>query len=63
MGGIGSGGVREGFGRKTVDEVPRVKISLYLPAWRLGRVLHEAEMRQLSTTYLITELLTKGLER
>lgn len=62
MGGIGSGGAREGSGRKPLDG-ERVKISVRLPVWVLNLIKSEAERRQLSTSQLITELLTKGLER
>jgi len=62
MGGIGSGGAREGSGRKALDG-ERVKISVRLPKWVLDLIKSEAERRELSTSQLITELLTKGLER
>lgn len=61
MGGIGSGGPREGAGRKATDGA-RVKISVRVPAWLVDLIKTEAERRQLSTSQLITELLTKGLE-
>ncbi len=63
MGGIGSGGAREGAGRKTVDGEPRTKISVTLPTWLLNLIRDEAARRKVSTTQLITEFLTKGLER
>lgn len=39
MGGMGSGGVREGAGRKTIDGEPRTKIShmVVKPHMRRGR--------------------------
>lgn len=63
MGGIGSGGAREGAGRKTADGEPRTKISLTIPTWLLNLVRDEAARRKESTSQLITEFLTKGLER
>lgn len=63
MGGIGSGGAREGAGRKTVDGEPRTKISVTLPTWLLNLIRDEAARRKVSTYQLITEFLTKGLER
>lgn len=63
MGGIGSGGVREGAGRKTMDGEPRTKISLTLPTWLLNLIRDEADRRKVSTSQLITDFLTKGLER
>lgn len=62
MGGIGSGGLREGAGRKA-HEGARVKISTRVPAWLVDLVKSEAERRQLSTSQMITELITKGLEQ
>ncbi len=43
MGGIGSGGAREGAGRKTTDGEPRTKISVTLPTWLLSMVRDEAD--------------------
>lgn len=63
MGGIGSGGAREGAGRKTVEGEPRTKISVTLPTWLLNLIRDEAARRKVSTSQLITEFLTKGLER
>lgn len=63
MGGIGSGGVREGAGRKTLDGELRSKISLSLPTWLLNLIRNEADRRKLSASQLFTEFLTKGLER
>ena len=63
MGGIGSGGAREGAGRKTMDGEPRTKISVTLPTWLLTLIRDEADRRKLSTSQLITEFLTKGLEK
>lgn len=63
MGGIGSGGAREGAGRKTQDGEPRTKISVTLPTWLLSLVRDEADRRIISASQLITELVTKGLER
>ncbi|OKY84267.1 MAG: hypothetical protein BHV69_09565 [Bacteroidales bacterium 52_46] len=63
MGGIGSGGARDGAGRKTIDGEPRTKISLTLPTWLLNLIRDEADRRRQSTSLLITELLTKGIER
>lgn len=63
MGCIGSGGAREGAGRKTICGELRTKISLTLPAWLLNLIRKEADRRKLSTSQLFTEFLTKGLER
>ncbi len=63
MGGIGSGGAREGAGRKTIDGDPRTKISVTLPTWMLNLIRDEAARRRASTSQLITEFITKGLER
>lgn len=63
MGGIGSGGAREGAGRKTIDGSPRTKISVTLPTWLLSILRDEADCRNLSTSQQITGLITKGLER
>lgn len=62
MGGIGSGGPREGAGRKAIDGAT-VKVSARIPAWLVDLVKTEADRRRLSTSRLITELLAKGLER
>lgn len=62
MGGIGSGGAREGAGRKTIDGDPRTKISVTLPTWLLSMLRDEAAGRHVSTSQLITELITKGLK-
>ena len=62
MGGIGSGGAREGSGRKATDGA-RIKISVRVPEWLIKQIHIEAERRELSTSQLITELLTKGVER
>ncbi len=63
MGGYGSGGAREGAGRKSIDGEPRAKISVTVPAWQLEMIRAEAVRRKISASRLITELLTKGLER
>lgn len=63
MGGIGSGGAREGAGRKTADGVPRQKVSITLPVWLINLIRDEAARLKISTSQLITELLTKGLEK
>ena len=63
MGGIGSGGAREGAGRKTIDGDPRTKISVTLPTWLLLMLRDEADRRKIPTSQLITELITKGLEQ
>lgn len=63
MGGIGTGGAREGAGRKTICGEPRTKISLTLSTWLLNLIRDEADRRKLSASQLITEFLTKGLER
>lgn len=62
MGGIGSGGTREGAGRKTIDGEPRTKISVSLPSWLLNLIRDEADRRKASTSQLITDLLIKGIE-
>lgn len=63
MGGYGSGGAREGAGRKTLDGEPRTKVSLTLPTWLLSLLRDEAQRRQLSASQLISDLILKGLER
>lgn len=63
MGGIGSGGAREGAGRKTIDGDPRTKISVTLPTWLLSMLRDESDRRKIPTSQLITELITKGLEQ
>lgn len=63
MGGKGSGGRREGAGRKTMDGEPRTKISLTLPSRLLSVIRGEADRRKTPTSQIITELLTKGLDR
>lgn len=63
MGGIGSGGAREGAGRKSADGEPRTKVSVTLPTWLLNMVRDEACRRKMSNSQLITEFLTKGVER
>ena len=62
MGGIGSGGAREGAGRKAVEGT-RVKISARVPEWIVNRIKSDAERQQISTSQLIINLLKKGLER
>lgn len=62
MGGIGSGGSREGAGRKAQDGEPRTKISVTLPTWLLIMIRDEADRRKISASQMITELLTKGVE-
>lgn len=63
MGSIGSGGAREGAGRKTIDGDSRTKFSVTLPRWLLSMLRDEADHRKMPTSQLITELITKGLER
>ena len=63
MGGLGSGGERKNAGRKSLDGEPRIKISVTLPAWQLEVVRAEAARQQLPVSNMITELITKGLER
>lgn len=62
MGGIGSGGAREGAGRKATDGT-RTKISARIPVWLVDRIKDEAARRKVSISQLITEFLTKGLEQ
>lgn len=62
MGGKGSGGAREGAGRKATDGA-RTKISARVPVWLVDLIKDEAARRKVSTSQLITEFLTKGLER
>jgi hypothetical protein len=63
MGGIGSGGAREGAGRKTIDGEPRTKISVTLPTWLLTLIRDEADLRKVSTSQLISDFLKRGVER
>lgn len=62
MGGIGSGGAREGAGRKTLDGEPRMKISVTLPVSLVSGLRHRADVSGVSVSQLITELIKKGLE-
>lgn len=61
MGGIGSGGSREGACRKTSDGEQRTKISITLPTGLLNVVRSEAEMKKISSSKLIAELIIKGI--
>ncbi|MDE6810890.1 MAG: hypothetical protein K2J15_00915 [Muribaculaceae bacterium] len=63
MGGTGSGGAREGAGRKTIDGEVRSKISVTLPMWQLDLVRSEATRLRPPVFNLITALITKGLEK
>lgn len=63
MGGFGSGGARENAGRKSLDGEPRIKLSVSLPASLLSLIRAEADRQQLPVSNIMTELLTKGLER
>lgn len=63
MGGKGSGGAREGAGRKTQDGAPRVKITVTLPAWMVSTLRAESDHRRVPTSQVVTELIKKGLER
>lgn len=63
MGGKGSGGAREGAGRKTQDGAPRVKITVTLPAWMVSTLRAESDRLRLPTSQVVTELIKKGLER
>ena len=62
MGGIGSGGARDGAGRKATDGA-RTKISARIPVWLVDLIKDEAARREVSTSQQITELLTKALEQ
>ena len=61
MGGIGSGGARQGAGRKTIDGEPRQGVSLTLPVWLLSAARDEADRLRLSLSAYITEKLEKGM--
>lgn len=63
MGGIGSGGARENAGRKCIDGQPRIKVSVSLPSRLLSTLRAEADHRKISTSQLITDLITKSLEK
>lgn len=63
MGGIGSGGAREGSGRKAIDGEPRSKVSVTLPTWLLSQMCDGADRRKLPASQLITDILTKGIEQ
>lgn len=63
MGGIGSGGCRRNAGRRPEDGENKVKFSLRLPAWLSSLIKEEASRLQVTETHLITELITKGIER
>ena len=62
MGGIGSGGDREGSGRKATDGT-RIKISVRVPEWLINQIHAEVERREVSTSQPIPEILEKGLKR
>lgn len=62
MDGIGSGGAREGAGRKATDGA-RTKISDRIPVRLADLIKDEAAHRKVSTSQLVTEFLSKGLER
>ena len=63
MGGIGSGGSREGSGRKCIDGEPRGRISVTLPGWLLVSIRKEAESQQMSASSYITEIIHKGISK
>lgn len=63
MGGIGSGGARDGAGRKTIDGERRGRISVSLPAEMLDGLREEGNRRGLPVSQVITELIRRGLER
>lgn len=63
MGGIGSGGARDGAGRKTIDGAPRTKLSISLPTELLIELRDVAGRRQISVSQHITDLITKGLNQ
>ncbi|MDE6156923.1 MAG: hypothetical protein K2F78_02130 [Muribaculaceae bacterium] len=61
MGGIGSGGARDGAGRKMIDGEPRMKVSVTLPVSLVSFLRDRAMCSHISTSQLITELIKKGL--
>lgn len=60
MGGIGSGGVRDGAGRKALEGA-RTQISVRIPDRLLDLIKDEAARRKVTVTQQINELLTKGM--
>jgi predicted DNA-binding ribbon-helix-helix protein len=62
MGGIGSGGARDGAGRKCIDGIPRAKVSFTVPEWLIELIRKSAERRKISTSQLITEILEKSVD-
>lgn len=62
MGGIGSGGPRDGAGRKTDDGQRRSRMTVTLPGWLALLVREESEARKVPASQLVTELLIKGIE-
>jgi hypothetical protein len=60
MGGFGSGGTRNGAGRQCIDGVPRVKVSLSLPARLIRQLRDDADRQRISLSQLITDLITKS---
>ena len=62
MGGFGSGGARQGSGRKAIDG-ERVKFSVRIPERLLKQIKDKAEQSNLTASNIITELLEKGLEK
>lgn len=63
MGGIGSGGARIGAGRKPMLGETKAKVSVSMPQDMINQLRDEADRRKLPLSHLITELITKGLER
>lgn len=63
MGGIGSGGARDGAGRKTIDGEPRSRISVSIPTGMLSQIRDTADCRKISVSQYITDLLTKSIDR
>lgn len=61
MGGIGSGGARDGAGRKPIDGTPRAKVSFSVPQWLIDQVRDEAARQKISTSQLLTDFIVKGM--
>ena len=63
MGGIGSGGARDGAGRKTIDGEPSARISVSIPTGMLSHIRDTADRRKISVSQYITDLLTKSIDQ
>lgn len=63
MGGKGSGGARIGAGRKPLDGIPRIKLSVRIPVELMNELERDAEHLNVPLSKIVVELLEKGLEQ